>query len=82
MTPIHCHECGSRLGAQATMCGNCGMSVAGASQRDERWELRMLLVRLVFIVMSAVGIWLFCNRAINQSVASPKNSPLQTAHSR
>ena len=72
MALIKCHECDGQISDHARICPQCGAPVIATIKRRQKAALIGLGIRLVFVTVIGIAVWLLVHRIMNDSLAPLK----------
>jgi predicted nucleic acid-binding Zn ribbon protein len=80
MALIQCHECSGQVSDHARTCPHCGAPVIATIKRRQKAALIGLGIRLAFVTVMLIIIWIFLHRLANQTLAPLKAIQQQQSH--
>jgi len=72
MARIKCHECSGQVSDHARICPQCGAPVIATIKRRQKAALIGLGIRLAFVTVILVIVWIILHRLANQTLAPLK----------
>jgi predicted nucleic acid-binding Zn ribbon protein len=72
MALIRCHECGGQVSDHARTCPKCGAPAIATIKRKRKATLIGLGIRLAFVSVVLIIVWIILRRLANQALAPLK----------
>jgi hypothetical protein len=72
MALIKCHECSGQVSDHARTCPHCGAPVIATIKRKRKAALIGLGIRLAFVTVMLIIVWIILHRFANQTLAPLK----------
>ena len=72
MALIKCHECSGQVSDHARTCPHCGAPVIATIKRKQKAALIGLGIRLAFVTVFIIIIWITFHRFMNKAMAPLK----------
>ena len=80
MALIKCHECSGQVSDHARTCPHCGAPVIATIKRKQKAALIGLGIRLAFVTVMLIFVWIILHRLANQTLAPLKAIQERQSH--